>query len=80
MGKGPSKSWFSRLGLILVSVALLSPALGAALRHRLFYQSFWGGPVFAPMAFVVGLFLLYLTIFRWKKFREFGARKEKQER
>lgn len=31
MGKDPHKSWFLRLGMILVAIAFLTPALGAVL-------------------------------------------------
>lgn len=78
MRKDPHKSWFLRLGMILVAVPFLTPALGAVLRHRLFYQNHWGGPVFVPVLLFVGLFVLYLVIFRWKDLRQFGERRRKR--
>lgn len=68
MAKRPDRSWFNRLGMIFVSLALLTPALGAVLGHRTFYQNIWGAPVFVPIALFGGLCVLCLVIVRWNRF------------
>ncbi|CAB5081491.1 hypothetical protein D3OALGB2SA_642 [Olavius algarvensis associated proteobacterium Delta 3] len=37
------------------------------LKNDLFYLNWWGGLVFAPFAVLVGIFLLYLILFKYEK-------------
>jgi len=53
-------------GLILAGVAALQSG-------RLHYPNYWGGPVFAPLAIVIGVLGLILVIAKWRSFDQTGA-------
>ena len=40
------------------------------LEHRWSYGNYWGGQVFAPVAIVFGVLLLYLLVFRYKDLKK----------
>jgi len=62
------KKIFVRSGLILVAFMVIGTGLIPLLAKKgLFYSNWWGGLVFAPLVVLVGFFLLYLLIFKWKK-------------
>jgi hypothetical protein len=37
------------------------------LNKNLFYLNWWGGLIFAPLAVIVGIFFLYIVIFKYEK-------------
>ena len=51
------------VALMVVGTGLI-PLL---LKNDLFYLNWWGGLVFAPFAVLVGIFLLYLILFKYEK-------------
>jgi hypothetical protein len=58
-----------RLGRViftLVALSLILAGILALLKGDLFYGYYWGGPVFAPLAIAIGVFCLYLSVFRWR--------------
>ena len=58
-----------RLGKIFVSFfAILIILLGISsfFNGKLNYSNYWGGVVFAPIAIIIGLLLLYIIWFKWK--------------
>jgi len=59
--------WYGRLGLGLMGLAILSLGLGALLRGRYFYQTFWGGAAFAPIVILVGALIIYLATTGWRR-------------
>jgi hypothetical protein len=52
---------FAALSLILTGVAVLQDG-------RLHYANYWGGSVFAPLAIVLGFFVLLIVVVRWRSF------------
>jgi hypothetical protein len=53
---------------ILIALTLTATGLSPILSEgRMFYLNWKGAAVFAPIAVIIGLFLLYLVIFKWDK-------------
>jgi hypothetical protein len=63
----PRSERLGRVIFTLVALSLILAGVLALLRGDLFYSSYWGGPVFAPLATAIGVFCLYLSLFRWRK-------------
>ena len=61
---------FSAALLILFAFSLILSSTTDLLRGRLHYGNYWGGPVFAPLAIVLGVFLLYVALFKWGRINE----------
>jgi len=61
---------FSRVGFLLMGLAILGLGLSPLLRGHVFYQSYWGGAAFAPLVALVGLGFLLIGIFRWEGFQK----------
>ena len=55
---------FAILIALTLTVTGLSPIFSEG---RTFYLNWKGAAVFAPIAVIIGLFLLYLVIFKWDK-------------
>jgi hypothetical protein len=55
---------FAILIALIVIAAGLSPILS---KGSMFYSNWRGALVFAPIAVILGLFLLFLVIFKWDK-------------
>ncbi|NCC52459.1 MAG: hypothetical protein EOM20_14745 [Spartobacteria bacterium] len=58
---------FGRAGLGCASVLLITGGLLYLLQSVSFYRNYWGGIVFAPLAILVGMAALWLTVFHWKR-------------
>ena len=56
--------------LILLALVLILSGIGVLLRGIPFYANYWGGPVFAPFAIAVGVILVFLALFRWRRMQE----------
>jgi len=66
--KTKAKKLFIRSGLILVALMVIGTGLvPLALKKDLFYSNWWGGLVFAPLTVLVGIFFLYLVLFKYEK-------------
>ena len=66
--KRNTKKLFVRFGAILVALVIIGTGLiPVALKRDFFYSNWWGGLVFAPLAVLIGIFLLYLIVFKWEK-------------
>jgi hypothetical protein len=53
---------------ILIALTVIATGLSPILsKGGMFYSNWRGVFVFAPIAVIVGLFLLYLAIFKWNK-------------
>ncbi|MBU2578211.1 hypothetical protein KKA69_05310 [Patescibacteria group bacterium] len=53
---------------VLISFAVIATGIRPLIiKNDMFYNNWWGGLVFAPLTIIVGLFLLYLVIFKWDK-------------
>ncbi len=52
-----------------VFVGLILVLFGAAklLKGETNYSNYWGELVFAPVAILVGILALYISLFRWKR-------------
>ena len=60
----------NRLGRVFLSIVALSlilTGIGTVRSGGLGYHNYWGGVVFAPAAIAIGLFILYLAMFRWRE-------------
>ena len=62
------------IGLLLLAVGALHIISG-----RLVYQNYKGLGVFAPIAVIAGLIVLYGVIFRWQLFRDADRRRNKED-
>ena len=63
-----SKKLFIRFGLVLVALmGIGSGLITLILKDSLFYSNWWGGLVFAPLAVLVGIFFLYIVLFKFDK-------------
>jgi hypothetical protein len=56
-----------RIAAIAASLFLIAFGVAMVLGGKLEWQNYWGGLVFAPVAILFGLLLLYAAIFRWDK-------------
>jgi hypothetical protein len=66
--KKNTKKQFERSGLVLVALMIIGTGLIPMVsKGNLFYSNWWGGLVFAPLAVLVGIFFLYIVIFKYKK-------------
>jgi hypothetical protein len=66
--KTSSKKLFIRSGLILAAFVMIGTGLiPLILKGDLFYSNWWGGLVFAPLALIIGVFFLYLVLFKFEK-------------
>jgi hypothetical protein len=61
----------------MFGVASLMAGLRALVRGRMFYQNFWGSAVFVPLTAFIGIFVLFVALFRWDKFQEKGSGEKK---
>lgn len=57
----------------LVMIGFLVAGVLSLLKGGLLYKNHWGGLVFAPIAIPLGLFGLYLVLFRWQGLEEKAA-------
>ena len=55
---------FGFAGLVLIATGAL-----ALLTGETHYANFWGAPVFAPFAIVIGLLLLITVFMQWRKWK-----------
>ena len=62
--------WLGRILTLFLGLALVGSGLRAMFRDRLTYSNYWGGPVFAPFAMMVGVFVLIVVVIKWNKFDE----------
>jgi hypothetical protein len=63
-----TKKLFVRSGLALVALMIIGTGLiPLVLKKNSFYLNWWGGLVFAPLAVIVGIFFLYIVIFKYEK-------------
>jgi hypothetical protein len=51
----------------LIAMAVITVGIRPLLKEDTSYHNWWGGLVFAPVTIIIGLFLLYLVIFKWGK-------------
>jgi hypothetical protein len=58
-----------RFVITLLGLAAIALGLAPILQHGLFYSNWFGELVFAPLAILFGLFLIYCAIFKpdWLK-------------
>ena len=66
MKKVASSIWAARGAILLVGASLLLSGSREVLSGDLHYSNYWGGAVFAPLAIVIGLFLLVGAIWKWR--------------
>lgn len=52
--------------MLLFGASLLLSGSREVLSGDLHYPNYWGGAVFAPLAIVIGLFLLVGAIWKWR--------------
>jgi hypothetical protein len=59
-----------RVLLILLSFILILTGAVHIMSGSMGWRNYWGGVVFPPFAIFLGLFLIYLALFRWRKLQE----------
>jgi hypothetical protein len=67
MMKRTRRSKRGRIAAIVASLFLIALGTATVLEGNLEWRNYWGGLVFAPVAILFGLLLLYAAIFRWDK-------------
>jgi hypothetical protein len=65
--KVPRSRCLNQVIFVLLALCIIFLGIGALLKGDLVYRNYWGGAVFAPMAIAIGLFILYVVLFRWRK-------------
>ena len=69
--KKNTKKLFVRFGAILVALMIIGAGLiPLAFKGDLFYSNWRGALVFAPLAVLVGIFFLFLIVFKWEKLQK----------
>ena len=58
---------FARIAWMLIASMLILFGIAALLKGHLGYYNYWNGLVFAPYAIVLGTFVCFLALFRWRK-------------
>ena len=53
---------------VFIGILLFIGGVGSTIKGRTVYPNYWGGVVFAPLAAVMGLLIIFVSIFRFKKF------------
>ena len=70
-GKPKSSRIWTKTKRLLSYFVLLFVVLGLVARPlargALFYQSYWGGPVFVPLVLFVALVILVVAVIDWKR-------------
>lgn len=72
----------ARFGLILVGLMMISSGLGPLLQGRFFYYSLKipsAGPVFSPIAIILGLFVIFLAVFHWGNLQSTGTKRKSKQ-
>ena len=68
MMKKSTKQFFVRFGAILVALMITGTgSIPLVFKRDLFYSNWRGALVFAPFAVIIGIFFLYLILFKWEK-------------
>ncbi len=67
MGRNKKKEKFVRISSVLISLFILSLGILHLLAGHLHYLNYRGALVFSPFTIVIGLFMLYVAIFKWDK-------------
>jgi hypothetical protein len=53
---------------MVISLLLILTGVAHIVKGSVGWTNYWGGLVFPPVALLFGALLLYITLFRWKKF------------
>lgn len=71
-------TWHSiaRIVLILMSISLILKGIAHILHGSVYWRNYWDGLVFAPFVILVGLFLLYMAIFRFQETLDLHRKRE----
>ncbi len=56
-----------RFSFVFVGLILILFGAATLLKGETNYSNYWRGIVFAPVAILVGILALYISLFRWKK-------------
>jgi len=59
------KKIFIRASSVLIALAVIATGIRGFVKGSYSYNNWWGGLVFAPITVIVGLFVLYLVVFKW---------------
>ena len=66
--KRSTKKFLVRFGAILVALMVTGTGLiPLVFKRDIFYSNWRGTLVFGPLAVLIGLFFLYLIVFKWEK-------------
>jgi hypothetical protein len=60
--------WPGRVALTIAALSLILSGFAVLQDGRLHYANYWGGSVFAPLAIVLGFFVLFIVVIRWRSF------------
>lgn len=54
-----------RLGVVLLGLLMLATGVLVVMSGKTHFQNYWGAPVFAPFAIVIGLLIILAMIISW---------------
>lgn len=60
----------ARVSAVCASLLIILTGIAALLRGNLVYSNYWGVVVFAPFAILLGVFVLWLVVFKWHRIGE----------
>ena len=69
-----------RTFLVFLGVVLVAQGTAGILTGKIVYPNYWRGGVFAPFAVAMGVLLLYVCIFRWKRLVKNPPRFDEKDR
>lgn len=58
-----------RLGVVCLGLLMLATGVLVVMNGRTHFQNYWGAPVFAPFAIVIGLLIIVAMIISWVRDR-----------
>ena len=64
IARPPFHTRFERFGVVFVGVMIFGEGVLALLRGASNYANWWGGPIFAPFAILIGLLALAIAVVR----------------
>ncbi|MBI5020940.1 MAG: hypothetical protein HZB59_05845 [Ignavibacteriales bacterium] len=75
-----NKRPFIRAIWIIMALVLIFYGSTSIIQGKINYLNYWGGLVFAPIVTLVGVFLLFMIIFRWNQFNKWGSEKSNADK
>jgi len=63
-----TSAWPGRVALTFAALSLILTGAAGLQEGQLHYANYWGGSVFAPLAIVLGFWVLVIVVVKWRSF------------